>query len=1123
MRCSSCATENPAGNNFCAQCGNALAKICARCNAENSPTANFCGTCGAPLSGAAVPASPAPRQPETAPGLQVMPERPDTAPAADGERKTVTALFADIKGSTALEEKLDPEEARALVDPALRLMIDAVHHYDGYIVQSTGDGIFALFGAPLAHEDHPQRSLYAALRMRDGLVRYSTKLREAGNPPIEARIGVNTGEVVVRSITTGAGQTEYTPIGHTTNLASRMQAIAPTGSIAATDTTRKLCEGYFSFRALGPTRVKGISLPVEVHEVTGLGPLRTRLQRAAGRGLTKFVGREHEIAEMRRALALVGQGRGQIVAAIGEAGLGKSRLFFEFRATAQAGCLVLETFSVSHGKAAAYVPVIELLNNYFEIAAEDDTRKRREKITGKVLALDRTLEDTLPYLFALLGMAETAEALAGMDPNVRRRRTLEAIKRILLRESLNQPVIVVFEDLHWIDEQTQALLNLLADSIGTAKILMLLNYRPEYRHEWGSRTYYRQLRLDPLGRKSADELLTALLGEAPELQPVRRTVIERSEGNPFFIEELVQALFDEGVLIRNGAIAVARPLAEARLPTTVQGVLAARIDRLAPAEKDLLQTLAVIGREFPLGLVRKVSGRPEAELDGMLAHLQSAEFIYEQPALADLEYTFKHALTREVAYGSLLGERRKFLHQRIAREIEQSFAALAEAQPELLAQHFGLAGLPDPASSYRERAGDRAAARSAYAEALLHFNAGIEEAGRMPEGPDRDRHQLALLLKLGPALAVIKGPQDAEVEKTYLRAHDLATSLGDGSELFRAAWGLWLAANIQQTEMARTRAEELVELGSRLHDDDLLLEAFHCRWSTAFFRGDTPAAVDDAREGVKRYDRTRHGRLAALFGGHDPGVCAYAVSGLALSLAGLLEQARLNVDHSVALGETLEHPPSLAFALADGAMASQIAGDRETTYRMARRAIELGDKYSLAQPRVVGLFLSGWVQAAAPDSAAGLALMESEFGYVSATGALRFYFTAMMADVSLRAGRAEEVLALLDQTLDTVKEPGVGLYLPEVHRLRGECLMLLDAGNHDPAQRALDMALEIAHRQGAYLLQLRAAASRARLSASAGRPGTGIAQLREIYARFTEGFDAPDLVEARALLDRLRG
>src|SRR5712691_8418218 len=534
MRCVKCGAENPVGKRFCGDCGAPLANRCTRCGADNPPEKKFCGDCGNALGTDAAAKGGKLSAAEATGGVCIAAAR-QTSEAIEGERKTVTALFADIKGSTELMEDLDPEEARAIVDPALKLMIDAAHRYDGYVVQSTGDGIFALFGAPAAHEDHPQRALYAALRMQDEMSRYSAKVIADGGMPIEARVGVNTGEVVVRSITTGAGQTEYTPIGYTTNLASRMQTAAPVGSIAVTEATRKLCEGYFILKPLGATKVKGVSEPVNVYEVTGIGPLRTRLQRAVGRGLTKFVGREHEMESLRHVAEQAKSGRGQIVAAIAEPGVGKSRLFFEFKTTSQSGWMVLETFSVSHGKASAYLPVIDLLRNYFDISAGDDERKRREKVTGRVVALERSLEDTLPYLFSLLGIVEGDDPLAQMDGQIRKRRTLEAIKRIILRESLNQPLMVVFEDLHWIDEQTQELLNLLADSIGTAKFLLLVNYRPEYSHQWNSKTYYTQLRLDPLGKESAGEMLSALLGDGKDLLPLKRVIVERTEGTPFFM------------------------------------------------------------------------------------------------------------------------------------------------------------------------------------------------------------------------------------------------------------------------------------------------------------------------------------------------------------------------------------------------------------------------------------------------------------------------------------------------------------------------------------------------------------------------------------------------------------
>src|SRR5271155_2082590 len=389
MRCSKCGAENPEGKKFCGKCGSKLVGRCLKCGAENPPDNAFCGECGTALATNAAPtATGAPKVASTAAAIRVVAEQAE-ASALEGERKTVTALFADIKGSTELMEELDPEEARAIIDPALKLMIEAAHRYDGYVVQSTGDGIFALFGAPLAHEDHPQRALYAALRMQEELRRYGARLQAEGRAPVEIRIGVNTGEVVVRAIQTAAGHAEYTPIGHTNNLASRMQTVAATGTIAATEDTRKLCEGYFTFRSIGPTRVKGVSEAVNVHEVTGLGPLRTRLQASARRGLSRFVGREAELEQMKRALELAKGGRGQMVAAVGEAGVGKSRLFYEFQAVGHAGCLLLETLSVSHGKASAYLPLIDLFKNYFDIVQDDDAQRRREKIAGRVLLLDR--------------------------------------------------------------------------------------------------------------------------------------------------------------------------------------------------------------------------------------------------------------------------------------------------------------------------------------------------------------------------------------------------------------------------------------------------------------------------------------------------------------------------------------------------------------------------------------------------------------------------------------------------------------------------------------------------------------------------------------------------------------
>jgi class 3 adenylate cyclase len=489
---------------FCGQCATPLTLVCPNCHFDNPPGFKFCGQCTTPL----VTRSATDEQTESN-------RLSGSSFVTDGERKTLTALFADLKGSTELMEQLDPEEARAIVDPALSIMVEAVRRYEGYVVQSTGDGIFALFGAPAAYEDHPQRALYAALQIQQALRAYQQRLPERTDHrlkpvALEIRIGINTGEVVVRTIDTG-GKVEYTPIGHTANLASRLQTLAPPGSIAVSESTRKLVEGYFELRALGPMQVRGISDVVLVYEATGLGPLRTHFQLSARRRLTRFVGREREFAELRRALELVRSGHGQIVAVVAEAGTGKSRLFYEFKATLPAYCKVLEAYSVSHGKASAWLPVLALLHDHFGIKEADDAATRREKVHATLSALDPALSDIEPCLFALLAIAESPDPLAQMDPQVKRRRTLEALKRITLRESVKQPVVIIFEDLHWIDGETQALLDLLADGIANARILLLVNYRPEYRHEWGNKSYYTQLRLDPLGRDNAEQMLDALL------------------------------------------------------------------------------------------------------------------------------------------------------------------------------------------------------------------------------------------------------------------------------------------------------------------------------------------------------------------------------------------------------------------------------------------------------------------------------------------------------------------------------------------------------------------------------------------------------------------------------------
>ena len=661
MKCPRCQAENREGARFCRECGVTFAAVCSHCGTKVEAGSKFCDSCGAPL--AATPAQPAPpsrfASPESYTPKHLVEKILTSKSALEGERKQVTVLFADLKGSMELLADRDPEEARKILDPVLERMMEAVHRYEGTVNQVMGDGIMALFGAPLAHEDHAVRACYSALRMQEAVKRYAEEIRRVEAIPVQIRVGLNSGEVVVRSIGSDLHM-DYTAVGQTTHLAARMEQIADPGAIVITPDTLALVEGYVEVKSLGPVPVKGLAGAVEVYEVTAAGPARTRLQAGARRGLTRFVGRDAELEQLRRAQELAANGHGQVVAVVGEAGVGKSRLVYELTHSHRLqGWLTLESASVSYGKATSYLPVIDLLKGYFKIQDRDDLREIREKVTGKVVTLDRALEPTLPALLALLDVPVDDAPWKTLDPGQRRQQTLDAVKRLLLREAREQPLLVIFEDLHWIDSETQALLDSLVDSLGSTRLLLLVSYRPEYQHPWSGKTYYSQLRLDALPAESAGELLNTLLGGDPGLAPLKQLLVKR--GNPFFLEETVRTLVETKALAgERGRYRLMQPVQSIQVPSTVQVMLAARIDRLAPQDKRLLQTASVIGKDVPFALLQAIAEVPDEALRRSLDHLQAAEFLSETGLYPDLEYTFKHALTHEVAYGSFFtsgGER----------------------------------------------------------------------------------------------------------------------------------------------------------------------------------------------------------------------------------------------------------------------------------------------------------------------------------------------------------------------------------------------------------------------------------------------------------------------------------
>ena len=1017
----------------------------------------------------------------------------------------------------------DPEEARKLLDPVLERMMEAVHRYEGTVNQVMGDGIMALFGAPVAHEDHAVRACYAALDMQAAIGRDAERVRRSHGISLEIRVGLNSGEVVVRAIGSDLHM-DYTAVGQTTHLAARMEQLATGSRSLLTAGTLRLAEGYVEAKPLGPVPVKGLDAPVEVFELTGAGPLRSRLRVAAARGLTKFVGRDAEFEQLRRALSRTASGHGQVVAIVGEPGVGKSRLVWELTHSHQThGWLIVQGGSVSYGKATPYLPVIDLLKGYFQIADQDDHRKIHEKVLGKLLTLDEGLRPVLPAVLALLDVpVEEAEWL-GLDPPQRRQRTLDAVKRVVLRESQLQPLLVVFEDLHWIDSETQALLDGLVESIPAARLLLLVNYRPEYRHDWGSKTYYTQLRLDPLPPESAEALLGVLLGPDPSFGDVRRLLIARTQGNPFFLEESVRSLVETGVLVGDrGAYRLGRSIATIEIPVTVQAVLAARIDRLPEDEKDLLQTAAVVGRDVSFAVLEAIVDRPVNDLRRGLASLQAAEFLYEASTSPDLEYTFKHALTQEVAYQSLLKESRARRHEDIAQVLEQRFPSLAESRPDLLAHHYTEAGLGARAIPYWHRAGQRASERSAHLEAIAHLTRGLELVAILPAGTEHIPQELELQAALAVSLMATQGFAAPEVGRAYARLRELCGHAGETAQVGNAVAGLF-DYHLVRAEFvpARELGEELLRLGQRVPDPELLLLAHNALRGTLFRIGDFAGSLDHAEQGVALHDSGQH-RAHAVRHGFDPGANLRAGGAWTLWMLGYPDRALRWASDAVALARELGHRHALAQILYYAARLHQFRRDPHAVAEHAEACVAISVEHGFSFWRADGIKLLGWVLAMQGRHTEGLAHIREGLSAYRATGALTGvpYDLALLAEVCGQAGLVEEGFAALGEALAIVDRTGERNYEAELHRLEGE-LRLKREEPTEEAESCFRRALDIARRQGARSLELRAAMSLARVLAGRDRRDEARTTLGDVYRRFTEGFDTADLKDAETLLKEL--
>src|SRR5262245_46544965 len=935
LRCPSCGHGNREEARFCDGCGGPLARTCAACGMSLRPAARFCDGCGEPVSRSATAAPPRNVRDYTPSHLveKILTSRG----ALQGERKQVTVLFADVKGSMELAEQLDPEEWHRIMDRFFQLLAEGVHRFEGTVNQFTGDGIMALFGAPIAHEDHAQRACYAALHLREELSHYAEELKRTMGLGFAVRMGINSGEVVVGTIGDDL-RMDYTAQGHTVGLAARMEQLAGADRVYLTQHTAALVLGYVRLRDLGPFTVKGVRDPLRVYELEGTGSLRTKLDVSRARGFSRFVGREEETATLEAALARAAAGDAQVVGVVAEAGVGKSRLCYEFVQRCRArGIAVHEAHGVAHGKMVPYLLVLEFLRGYFGIGEQETAQAIREKVAGKLLLLDPALADALPLVFDFLGVPDPERPLPSLDPELRQHRLFETMKRLTHARSRREPGVSLIEDLHWIDGASEAVVANLVEAVAGTRTLAIVTFRPEYDAAWMRKSYYQRLALPPLGPEAIAELLADRLGNDPSVADLGERIRTRTGGNPFFIEEIVQALVEAGSLAgTKGAYWLVRPMAELALPATVQAVLAARIDRLPAREKEALGTAAVIGREVPGPVLHRVAALPETELAAAVAELVSREFLYETALYPEAEYAFKHPLTQEVAYRSQLAERRKAIHAAVARAIEWFFADRLDEHAALLAQHWEGADEALVAADWHRRAAKWVGARDR-GEMSRHWQRVRALLDAVPESPETlTMGVLARVRLLESGLWL--GQADDEAATLFNEGLALASRLG-GPVLrivLLTTYGLKRVASGAVDEALAPLTESC-----RLADQsgNILLQ-FTARvgLTTALtYAGQLREAVAMSEE-VERLC----GGDPAL--GADPGFSPYgmilAYRAVALAWLGRLEEAAASAGRIIEIARRRQDTEMLVLGHSTGELACELAGDVDGALGHGRQAAE---------------------------------------------------------------------------------------------------------------------------------------------------------------------------------------
>jgi class 3 adenylate cyclase/tetratricopeptide (TPR) repeat protein len=1073
MVCQSCGDENPAGALFCGGCGASLAAVvdCPECGAENPAGKKFCNACGRPLSGTGTSAGEGAKTPAgsgAASGRDPRANTPehlaekirDARADLNGERKHVTVLFADVIGSMDLAERTDPELWRSIMDRFFTILCEGVHRFEGTVDKFTGDGIMALFGAPVAHEDHAQRACWAALTLQRELATYATEVRRTEGLSFSVRMGINSGEVVVGQIGEDL-RVEYTAVGHTVGLAQRMESLAEPGKAYLTNQTAALVSGYLDLDDLGEFDVKGVSEPVTVYALAGAGGAHSRLDISRARGFTKFVGRGDELATLEAALEQSRNGSGVVVGVVGEAGVGKSRLCHEFvERCRRQGIPVYEGQGQAHGREIPFLPVLQMMRSYYGIAESDSDQQAREKIAGRLLLLDEAFAESLPLVFDFLAIPDPLRPAPRMDPDARQRALLEVVKRLVHASSQRNPGINLLEDAHWIDPGTEIFLTQLVEAIPGTRNLTIMNFRPEYSAPWMRKSYYRQISLAPLGPEAIKALLADLLGEHPSLNGLPDLVQERTAGNPFFIEEVVRALAESGNLEgKRGDYRLVRPIDQTAVPPTVNTILAARIDRLSEREKSLIQSAAVIGKEFSEPVLARAAALDEGELEPALRALIAAEFVFEQELYPEVIYAFKHPLTQEVAYNSQLGGRRAAVHRRVAEALQELHPDKLDERAALLAQHLEAAGDPLEAARWSARAAAWAGL-SDIAEALRHWRKVSELVETLPDSAESGA------LALGARVARLHygwrlGISEQEATAHYEAGKELAERTGDAVNLLliTAAY-----ANVRglagHVEESGELGEEVNRLGIEIGDPGLRMATLGSTAYGRYVRGrlaESLAIVDEA---------IALGAEDPTLGGGIILVCPYAwhlmLRGVLLTNMGYPEEAapmferalETAAEHGDTETETWTHMNYVTLARSTGRKELAL-GHATQAYQLAER---IGDAFS----RIWTLYNLGYARFMVGETGRAIAEIERsiELSREARTGLeAESQRVAGLSEALLSAGDRGRALQTAEESVRLAHKCGNEGMLAICYRVLAEALMASDGpGKVAAAQEALEKA-----------------------------------------------------------------